>query len=58
MGVKKIKEYAEKMKDAEVSNAILVVPTALTAFAKSALQVGQSRFWHPLAEVFRRGLHR
>ena len=52
VGVKKIKEYAEKMKDAEVSSAILVVPVALTAFAKSALQVGQSRFWAPA----RRGL--
>mmetsp|Transcript_4462 Transcript_4462/g.11590 ORF Transcript_4462/g.11590 Transcript_4462/m.11590 type:complete len:155 (-) Transcript_4462:1143-1607(-) len=38
VGVKKIKEYAEKMKSSSVSNAILVVPTALTPFAKSALQ--------------------
>ena len=38
VGVKKIKDYAEKMKEADVKSAIIVVRTALTAFAKSALQ--------------------
>ena len=38
VGVKKIKDYAEKMKEADVKSAIVVVRTALTACAKSALQ--------------------
>ena len=36
VGVKKIKEYAEKMKEANVSNAIIIVPTALTPYCTNA----------------------